>query len=195
MEVGREEHPDGQQEQRPEHEELVATDPGDDLARGDRAEDEPAKERQEAVARRRRAVTGHGLEPARQEHDEGEEAEGREEHRRDRDEKVRMRNRASGTIGSATRDSIHTKSAANTRPIRMSPPTADHERLWGAHDWRPTGHVAAASVLRQQYLRRRTCTDDRLEVEVQVADLSAYTTRCSGPGRSPDGHQTHPGAG
>ena len=38
-------------------------------------------------------------------------------------EKVRMRNRPSGTIGSATRDSIHTKIAANTRPIRMSPPT------------------------------------------------------------------------
>jgi len=53
---------------------------------------------------------------------------------------------------------------------------ADHERLWGT-----TGlvsdpeHVKAASILRQQYLHRRTGTDDdRLEVEVQVADLGAY---------------------
>ena len=35
-------------------------------------------------------------------------------------------------------------------------------------------HVAAASVLRQQYLHRRTSPDDHLQVDVEVADLSAY---------------------
>jgi hypothetical protein len=52
---------------------------------------------------------------------------------------------------------------------------ADHERLWGTAGLiSDPVHVAAASILRHQYLHRRTGTDDRLEVEVQVADLSAY---------------------
>ena len=52
---------------------------------------------------------------------------------------------------------------------------ADHERLWGAHGLKSDpAHVAAASVLRQQYLHRRTGTEDHLQVDVEVADLSAY---------------------
>lgn len=52
---------------------------------------------------------------------------------------------------------------------------ADHERLWGAHGLASDpAHVAAASVLRQQYLHRRTGTEDHLQVDVEVADLSAY---------------------
>ena len=51
----------------------------------------------------------------------------------------------------------------------------DHERLWGAAGLiSDPVHAAAASVLRQQYLHRRTTVSDRLEVEVQVADLGAY---------------------
>ncbi len=52
---------------------------------------------------------------------------------------------------------------------------ADHERLWGANGLASdTAHVNAASVLRQQYLHRRTGTEDRLEIDVEVADLGAY---------------------
>jgi transposase len=52
---------------------------------------------------------------------------------------------------------------------------ADHERIWGTAGLiSDPGHVTAASVLREQYLHRRTGTNDRLEVDVQVADLSAY---------------------
>ncbi len=52
---------------------------------------------------------------------------------------------------------------------------ADHQRLWGAHGLASDpDHVAAASVLRQQYLHRRTSPDDHLQVDVEVADLSAY---------------------
>jgi hypothetical protein len=52
---------------------------------------------------------------------------------------------------------------------------ADHERLWGALGLASDPvHVAAASELRQQYLHRRTGPQDRLEVDVEVADLSAY---------------------
>ena len=52
---------------------------------------------------------------------------------------------------------------------------ADHERLWGAHGLASDpAHVAAASILRQQYLHRRTSPDDHLQVDVEVADLSAY---------------------
>jgi transposase len=52
---------------------------------------------------------------------------------------------------------------------------ADHERLWGAHGLASDpAHVAAASILRQQYLHRRTGTEDHLQVDVEVADLSAY---------------------
>lgn len=52
---------------------------------------------------------------------------------------------------------------------------ADHERLWGANGLESDpGHVAAASILRQQYLHRRTGTGDHLQVDVEVADLSAY---------------------
>lgn len=52
---------------------------------------------------------------------------------------------------------------------------ADHERLWGSHGLASDAvHVAAASVLRQQYLHRRTSPDDHLQVDVEVADLSAY---------------------
>ena len=54
---------------------------------------------------------------------------------------------------------------------------ADHERLWGTAGLATDpDHVAAASVLRQQHLHRRTSSADHLEVEVQVADLSAYDT-------------------
>lgn len=52
---------------------------------------------------------------------------------------------------------------------------ADHERLWGANGLASDpAHVAAASVLRQQYLHRRTSPDNHLQVDVEVADLSAY---------------------
>lgn len=52
---------------------------------------------------------------------------------------------------------------------------ADHERLWGANGLASEpGHVAAASVLRQQYLHRRASPDDHLQVDVEVADLSTY---------------------
>jgi hypothetical protein len=52
---------------------------------------------------------------------------------------------------------------------------ADHERLWGANGLASdSAHVSAASVLRQQYLHRRTGPEDRLEVDVEVADLGAY---------------------
>ena len=52
---------------------------------------------------------------------------------------------------------------------------ADHERLWGAHGLTSDpAHVAVASILRQQYLHRRTDTEDHLQVDVEVADLSAY---------------------
>jgi transposase len=52
---------------------------------------------------------------------------------------------------------------------------ADHQRLWGTAGLvTDPDHVRAASILRQQYLHRRTGADDLLEVEVQVADLGAY---------------------
>lgn len=52
---------------------------------------------------------------------------------------------------------------------------ADHERLWGAHGLAADpAHVAAASILRQQYLHRRTSAASQVEVDVEVADLSAY---------------------
>jgi hypothetical protein len=51
----------------------------------------------------------------------------------------------------------------------------DHERLWGTAGLvSDTEHVTAASILREQYLHRRSGTGDRLEVEVQVADLGTY---------------------
>jgi transposase len=54
---------------------------------------------------------------------------------------------------------------------------ADHERLWGTAGLvTDPEHVRAASILRQQYLHRRTGAEDRLEVKVQVADLGAYDT-------------------
>jgi transposase len=52
---------------------------------------------------------------------------------------------------------------------------ADHERIWGANGLASDPeHVSAASVLRQQYLHRRTSPESPLDVDVQVADLSAY---------------------
>ena len=39
-------------------------------------------------------------------------------------EKLRIRNRPSGTIGSAARDSIQMKTAVMRRPARIRPPTA-----------------------------------------------------------------------
>jgi transposase len=52
---------------------------------------------------------------------------------------------------------------------------ADHERLWGANGLAiDPVHVSAASVLRQQYLHPRTSPGSHLEVDVEVADLSAY---------------------
>ncbi|MDG4668651.1 IS21 family transposase [Mycobacterium sp. 236(2023)] len=52
---------------------------------------------------------------------------------------------------------------------------ADHERLWGAHGLASdSAHVAAALILRQQYLHRRTSPEHHLQVDVEVADLSAY---------------------
>ena len=51
---------------------------------------------------------------------------------------------------------------------------ADHERVWGTAGLvSDPKHVAAASVLRQQHLHRPT-SPEHLEVEVQIADLSAY---------------------
>jgi Mu transposase, C-terminal domain len=69
---------------------------------------------------------------------------------------------------------------------------ADHERLWGTAGLvSDPDHVRAASILRQQYLHRRTGTNDHVEVEVQVADLGAYDA-VFGTGELPDGHhQTH----
>jgi transposase len=52
---------------------------------------------------------------------------------------------------------------------------ADHERLWGANGLvSDPAHVSAASVLRQQYLHRRTSPSSHLQVDVEVADLGAY---------------------
>jgi hypothetical protein len=52
---------------------------------------------------------------------------------------------------------------------------ADHERIWGANGLASDpAHVSAASVLRQQYLNRRTSPSGHLQVDVEVADLSAY---------------------
>ncbi|APE19278.1 IS21 family transposase [Mycolicibacterium pallens] len=52
---------------------------------------------------------------------------------------------------------------------------ADHERLWGANGLAADpSHINAASALRQQYLHRRAGTEDPLQVDVEVADLSAY---------------------
>ncbi|KAA0098454.1 IS21 family transposase [Mycolicibacterium sp. P1-5] len=52
---------------------------------------------------------------------------------------------------------------------------ADHGRLWGSGGLASDpAHVSAASVLRQQYLHRRSSPGSHLEVDVQVADLSAY---------------------
>lgn len=72
---------------------------------------------------------------------------------------------------------------------------ADHQRLWGSNGLASEqAHVAAASVLRQQYLHRRTSPDDHLQVDVEVADLSAYDA-AFGTGRSSHGHQTRVGSG
>lgn len=52
---------------------------------------------------------------------------------------------------------------------------ADHERLWGANGLASDPeHVTTASVLRQQYLHRRTSPGSHLQVDVEVADLGAY---------------------
>lgn len=52
---------------------------------------------------------------------------------------------------------------------------ADHERLWGkgglAAD---AAHVAAAAVLRQQHLQRRSGGAGHVEVDVEIADLRVY---------------------
>lgn len=51
---------------------------------------------------------------------------------------------------------------------------ADHQRLWGsAGVVRDPGHLAAAAVLREQFLHRPTAGRHR-EVDVEVADLAAY---------------------
>lgn len=51
---------------------------------------------------------------------------------------------------------------------------ADHERLWGTAGLvTDPAHVAAAAVLREQY-RTRPTGGRHLEVDVEVADLSAY---------------------
>ena len=51
---------------------------------------------------------------------------------------------------------------------------ADHQRLWGANGLvSDPEHLAAASVLREHY-RNRPTASSHLDIEVQVADLSAY---------------------
>ncbi|MFN3002973.1 IS21 family transposase [Mycolicibacterium wolinskyi] len=51
---------------------------------------------------------------------------------------------------------------------------ADHQRLWGTNGLvSDPAHLAAASVLREHY-RNRPAASSHLDVEVQVADLSAY---------------------
>ncbi len=80
-EVGHEEQRQAEQQQRPEHQVLVAADAGHDLAGRDRAEDEPGEQREDVVARFGCAGAGDCLEPARQEDDPGEEPEACEEHR------------------------------------------------------------------------------------------------------------------
>ena len=71
-----------QQQERAEDQELVAPDPGDDLAGRDRAEDQSRQQGQDVVTRLRCARSDDGLEPAREEDDRGEEPEAGEEHRR-----------------------------------------------------------------------------------------------------------------
>jgi hypothetical protein len=69
---------------------------------------------------------------------------------------------------------------------------ADHERLWGTAGLvSDPDHVRAASILRQQYLHRRTGTNDPVGSRSR-SPISVPMTRYSGPGRLPDGHhQTH----
>ena len=51
---------------------------------------------------------------------------------------------------------------------------ADHERLWGSAGLvRDPAHLVAAAVLREQFIHRPTAGRHR-EVDVEVADLSAY---------------------
>ena len=51
---------------------------------------------------------------------------------------------------------------------------ADHQRLWGSSGLvSDPVHVAAAAVLREQFTHRPTAGRHR-EVDVEVADLSAY---------------------
>jgi hypothetical protein len=53
---------------------------------------------------------------------------------------------------------------------------ADHERLWGTAGLASDReHLVAASVLRENF-RNRPAPSSHLDVEVQVADLSAYDT-------------------
>ena len=61
---------------------------------------------------------------------------------------VRIRKRLSGTIGSATRDSIQTKIAAKTRPMAMRPPTAGSDHWPVCLFVRPmrTGAMASAKT-------------------------------------------------
>ncbi|MCG7594589.1 IS21 family transposase [Mycobacterium sp. PSTR-4-N] len=54
---------------------------------------------------------------------------------------------------------------------------ADHERLWGTAGLvTDPEHLAAAAVLREQF-RARPTAGSHLQVEVEVADLSAYDAR------------------
>ncbi|OBJ82594.1 transposase [Mycobacterium gordonae] len=54
---------------------------------------------------------------------------------------------------------------------------ADHERLWGTAGLvTEPDHLAAAAVLREQF-RTRPAAGAHLQVEVEVADLSAYDAR------------------
>ncbi|MDP7707047.1 IS21 family transposase [Mycobacterium sp. TY815] len=54
---------------------------------------------------------------------------------------------------------------------------ADHQRLWGTAGLvTDTQHLAAAAVLREQF-RTRPAAGAHLQVEVEVADLSAYDAR------------------
>ena len=51
---------------------------------------------------------------------------------------------------------------------------ADNERLWGSAGLvRDPAHLVAAAVLREQFIHRPTAGRHR-EVDVEVADLSAY---------------------
>ena len=84
-EVRKEEQTDRERDGCAEREQLVPAGARDDLAGRHRADDESAEQRQDLVTRLRCARPANDLEPARKEHDRGEERHRGEEHRDHRD--------------------------------------------------------------------------------------------------------------